>query len=109
MTKDKNTKTSKTHNSRHSGQKRRRTTSDDNPTPAKRAKTSEEEAKELNPQVFNEEALANLRIYNELKTVYEEEGINQTAHQFLKRISHKKIAENPNLNKVPLMQQLSTA
>lgn len=68
-----------------------------------------EELKAQNPKVFTEEALSNLKIYNELKTEYEEEGVNQQTHQFLNRISQRKIRENPNLNKVPLMQLLSTA
>jgi hypothetical protein len=62
-----------------------------------------------NPKVFTEEALSNLKIYNELKTEYEDEGVNQQTHQFLNRISQRKILENPNLNTVPLMQLLSTA
>jgi len=63
----------------------------------------------VNPKVFTEEALANLKIYNELKTIYEGEGVNQQTHQFLNRISQRKIRENDNLNKVPLMQLLSNA
>jgi hypothetical protein len=62
-----------------------------------------------NPKVFTDEALANLKVYNEHKTVYEEEGVNQQAHQFLNRISQKKIRENDQLSKVPLMQLLSNA
>lgn len=69
----------------------------------------EENARLENSKVFTEEALANLKIYNELKTVYEDEGVNQQTHQFLNRISQKKIREDPNLTKVPLMQLLSNA
>lgn len=80
----------------------------DSETGSKRSKT-EEDLQAQNPKVFTEEALANLKIYNELKTAYEEEGVNQQTHQFLHRISQKKIRENSNLNKVPLMQLLSHA
>ena len=77
-------------------------------SPSKKVKV-EEENPINNPRVFTEEALANLKIYNELKTVYEEEGVNQQTHQFLNRISQRKISENDNLSKVPLMQLLSNA
>lgn len=69
----------------------------------------EEDTNGNNPKVFTEEALANLKIYNELKTVYEDEGVTQQTHQFLNRISQRKISENNNLSKVPLMQLLSNA
>lgn len=90
-----------------SGRKRRRS-SQSNDTPHKRVK-NEEDLQAKNPKVFTDEALANLKVYNELKTIYEEEGVNQQAHQFLNRISQKKIRENDKLNKVPLMQLLSNA
>jgi hypothetical protein len=50
-----------------------------------------------------------LKKYNELKTIYEDEGINQQTHQFLLRISKKKIKDNINLNQYPLVQYLSNA
>lgn len=59
----------------------------ENDTPSKRQKNGENPLIQ-NPKVFTEEALANLKIYNELKTEYEEEGVNQKTHQFLSRISH---------------------
>jgi hypothetical protein len=89
--------------------KRKRSTPNDKNSDSKRPKFDEEEGKIEGSKLFTEEALANLKIYNELKTIYEQEGVNQITHQFLKRISHKKISENPGLNKTPLMQYLSNS
>ena len=58
---------------------------------------------------FTEEALSNLKKYNDLKTIYEDEWVNQVTHQFLNRMSQQKINDNPQLNKYPLMQYLSNA
>jgi hypothetical protein len=91
-----------------SGHKRKRSMNSENDTPSKRQRNGENHMYQ-NPKVFTEEALANLKIYNELKTEYEEEGVNQKTHQFLSRISHGKINECPELTKVPLMQHISNA
>lgn len=88
--------------------KRKGSSRNDNNSAAKRQKI-DEEGKIESSKLFTEEALANLKVYNELKTVYEEEGVNQITHQFLNRISKKKIQENPGLNKTPLMQYMSNA
>lgn len=88
--------------------KRKRSLPNEKGSPNKRQKTDEEGNVE-GSRLFTEEALANLKIYNELKTEYEDEGVNQTIHQFLNRISQKKIKENPGLNLTPLMQYLSSA
>lgn len=54
-----------------------------------------EEGKNANAQqskVFTEEAKDNLRIYTKLHTIYEEEGITQKTHQFLTRITKRKVS-----------------
>jgi hypothetical protein len=91
-----------------SAMKRKASSRNDSNSGTKRQKTNEE-SKIESSKLFSEEALANLKIYNELKTEYEEEGVNQITHQFLNRISHKKLSENPNLSKTPLMQYMSNA
>lgn len=55
-----------------SGQKRNRSDSGSNDTPTKRVKF-EDEIKVEGSRLFTEEALSNLKIYNELKTIYEDE------------------------------------
>jgi hypothetical protein len=91
-----------------SGHKRKRSADSESDAPSKRSKNGDT-VPHQNPKVFTEEALSNLKVYNELKTEYEEEGVNQRTHQFLKRISHVKIIANQSLTKVPLMQLLSNA
>ena len=91
-----------------SGQKRNRADSISIDSTSKRVKF-EEENKVEGSRLFTEEALSNLKIYNELKTIYEEECVNQITHQFLNRISQQKMVETPHLNKFPLMQYLSNA
>lgn len=90
------------------GLKRKRSTPNKKDSSHKRVKI-DEEVKIEGSKLFTDEALSNLKIYNELKTEYEEEGVNQLTHQFLSRISKKKIRENAQLNKTPLMQYLSNA
>lgn len=91
-----------------SGIKRKRSDSGSADSISKRVKFDEDNKME-GSRLFTEEALSNLKIYNELKTIYEDEWVNQITHQFLSRISQQKIIESPQLNKFPLMQYLSNA
>ena len=89
--------------------KRQRSSKNHNNSPSKRVKIEEENKVEENNKAFTEEALSHVKIYNELKTEYEEEQVNQHTHLCLSRISKKKLQDNPNLNKQPLLQLLSNA
>lgn len=42
-------------------------------------------------QSFTEEARENLKLYTQLKATYEEEGVTHKTHQFLTRITKKKV------------------
>lgn len=42
-------------------------------------------------QSFTEEARVNLKLYTQLKAIYEEEGVTHKTHQFLTRITKKKV------------------
>lgn len=97
-----------TRKNKYAGNKRKLSTDGNTGSIIKRVKNNDDQ-NVPNQNIFTEEALANLKIYNELKTQYEEEGVNQQTHQFLSRISRKKILDNEKLNKVPLMQHLSNA
>ena len=60
-----------------------------------------EEWKNGNPRsnkAFTEEAKSSLKTYTRLKTIYEEEGINQKTHQFLTRITKQKVFELPSIS-----------
>ena len=43
---------------------------------------------------FTEEAKEMLKLYIKLKSIYEEEGMTQKTHQFLTRITKKKVIKN---------------
>lgn len=45
-----------------------------------------------------------LEEYNKLKTIYEEERVNQQSHLYLRRIAHDKTKQYPYLSKYPLLQ-----
>ncbi|CAI2364872.1 unnamed protein product [Moneuplotes crassus] len=100
--------TQQTRKNKYAGNKRKLSTDGNTGSIIKRVKNNDDQ-NIANQNIFTEEALGNLKIYNELKTQYEEEGVNQQTHQFLSRISRKKILDDEKLNKVPLMQHLSNA
>ncbi|CAI2385509.1 unnamed protein product [Moneuplotes crassus] len=92
------------------GRKRKMNNEDGSQQNRKRVKKAEENKEmKIISKAFTEEAKENLKTYVRLKTIYEDEGMTQRTHQFLIRITKKKLDENKELNKYPLMQYLTNA
>ena len=57
----------------------------------KRSRKEEKKNASVKNQSFTEEARTDLKLYTQLKAIYEEEGVTQKTHQFLTRIAKKKV------------------
>ena len=80
----------------NNGGKKRRSKKDNNSQQSNKRMKRIEESKEFKfkNKSFTEEAKEMLKLYIKLKSIYEDEGMTQKTHQFLTRITQKKVNSN---------------
>jgi predicted N-acyltransferase len=86
------TKKAKT-NAQPNKRNRKDTNASQNSSKKRKIKEERKNANFENVKIFTEEAKENLRLYNKMHTIYEEEGVTQKTHQFLTRITQSKVRE----------------